>query len=42
MDTPDPYSQVDTTEKVVDAHVVDENLLASQRSVDLILANVSL
>ena len=41
-DTPDTYSLVETTEKVVDAHVVDENLLASQRSIDLKLTNVSL
>ena len=40
--TQDRYSLVDTTEKAVEAQVVDENLPTSQRIVDSRLASVDL
>ena len=40
-DMPDTYSLVDTTEKVVDAQMVDENLPTSQRNTDLQSTNIS-
>ena len=36
----DTYSQVDTTEKVVEEQVVNESLLASQRIINLRPANI--
>ena len=38
--TPDIYSLVDTTEKVVEEQVVDESLLTSQRIIDSRLASI--
>ena len=38
--TPDTYSLVETTEKVVEEQVVDESLLTSQRIIDSRLASV--
>ena len=40
--TPDMYSLVDTTEKVVDEQVVDKTLLVSQRNIDSRLTSVNL
>ena len=40
--TPDMYSLIDTTEKVVDEKVVDETLLVSQRNIDSRLTSVDL
>ena len=41
-ETPDTYSLVDTTEKVVDEQLVDDILLASQKNVDSRLTSVNL
>ena len=38
--TPDTYSLVDTTEKVVEEQVVDESLLTSQRIIDSRLGSI--
>ena len=39
--TPDTYSLVDTTEKVVEAQVIDKSLRTSQRIIDSRLASVN-